>query len=144
EHLGRDVDRPHLAGAGRDHPRQAPDPASEVDDGVAVLDARAEGAQDVVEVALALGEEAVEVGLPVRLTVVDEEQRVLAGALVPEPSHVAAAHAAKTTMTAWPGTPSGRESSTRRRSSTPAAASSSRSSRAASPSPRRRAGETPI
>ena len=99
----RDVDRIDPVGPPGDHPRQPADAAPDVDDGIALLDARAQLSQHVVEVALALFPEARLIGLAVGLAVVDEEHRVLAGALIPEVTHPMAAHGPKTTMEGMAG-----------------------------------------
>src|SRR5207244_8950825 len=88
-HLGRDVEGVDGAGARRERPGQPPQPAAEVDDDVARAHRHAGGGEQAVEVRLAVGPEARDVRPPVLQAVVDEVPRVLAGARVPEASHVA-------------------------------------------------------
>jgi diacylglycerol kinase family enzyme len=87
EHLRADVERGDPPGARRERAGQAPEAAAEVEDVRVGADDHAEGGQEGVEVALAVGEEAPQVALAVRLAAVDEVDGVLAGPGVPEVAH---------------------------------------------------------
>jgi hypothetical protein len=90
EHLARDVDRPHLGGARGERAGQPAETAADVDGDVAGRDVDPHEPEQPLEVGLALSPEALDIRVAVCEPAVDEEERVLAGALVPEALHLAA------------------------------------------------------
>ena len=92
EHLGGHIDGVHVRGRLGEHTHQAAHAAADVEHDVAGLDFGADGGEQRLEAAAPLRPEAVDVGVAIRAGVVDEVERVLSRARIPEAAHVPRAH----------------------------------------------------